>query len=120
MPIDWELENNKLLIFTVSGRLSVEEYQAIHATSKGIAQKTGKLNALIRLDGFEGWSADKHWGDISATEAIDPYLHKLAIVGDEQWRSLAEVFTLKGLRPVPIEYFVTGQEATARRWLGSV
>ena len=64
-----------------------------------------------------GWDADKDWGDITASEKVDPYIKKMAIVGDNKWRDLADVFTLKGLRYLPIEYFETSQEEEAHHWL---
>ena len=44
-------------------------------------------------------------------------MQKLAIVGDGKWESLALMFTAKGLRPFPIEYFPSGQDNAARAWL---
>ena len=43
----------------------------------------------------------------------------MAIVGDEQWKDLALMFTAKGFRPFPIEYFAPGGLAKAHTWLAS-
>jgi hypothetical protein len=57
---------------------------------------------------------------LSFPERNDPYIEKIAIVGDPQWQDLVYAFTLKGLRPVPIEYFSTDEEFRARQWLKEV
>lgn len=41
----------------------------------------------------------------------------MAIVGDKKWEDLALIFTAKGLRKFPIEYFEPAQIAHARAWL---
>ncbi len=117
MPIEWNIEKNNLALFQVSGQLGKEEYQNIQSEIQFIIHKTGHIRILVILKDFTGWEAAKGWEDTSAMEKIDPYIIKFAIVGDEKWRDLVEVFTLKGLRPVPIQYFETGQEQAARQWL---
>ena len=119
MPIEWKLEDNNLALFNVSGQLGKDEYQQIQSQTISAIQKLGQIKVLVLLKDFKGWEAAKGWGDISMTERIDPFLKKMAIVGDEKWRDLVTVFTLRGLRPVPMEYFETNQEAAARQWLDS-
>lgn len=119
MSIEWKLENSNLLLFQVSGQLGIDEFREIRSEIEDIAQKVGQIKVLALLKNFTGWEATDAWGDTSSTDRIDPYIIKFAIVGDEKWRDLVSVFTLKGLRPVPIEYFETSQLDTARQWLDS-
>jgi len=119
MAIEWKLEDNNLAIFRISGQLGKTEYQGIQADMEAIVKKVGHIRILVLLKDFSGWEAVEGWEDTSLTDRIDPYIKKFAIVGDEQWRDLVEVFTLKGLRPVPIEYFEAYQEQMAREWLDS-
>ncbi len=71
------------------------------------------------LEKFTGWEKAKGWEDNSFADRNDRYIEKMAIVGDSQWRDLVYAFTLKGLRPVPIEYFEANAEEAARQWLSS-
>jgi len=41
----------------------------------------------------------------------------MAIVGDKKWEDLTLLFTAKGLRKFPIEYFEPAAIAKARAWL---
>ncbi|MEW5009331.1 MAG: STAS/SEC14 domain-containing protein [Cycloclasticus sp.] len=95
--------------------------------SEGVAELQKKVGESIRkgfnkvlviLDGFDGWggSADS-WGDISFAEQFDSHIQQLAIVGEAQWKDSFELFTMKGLRSFPIEYFISEEEQAARAWL---
>ena len=118
MAIVWKIENNNLIVFEVSGQLGKKEHQQILSEIESVIKKLGHIRILVLLKDFGGWEAAKGWEE-NSTDHIDPYIKKFAIVGDEKWRDLAEVFTLKGLRPVPIEYFSEGQEKDAHKWLDS-
>ncbi len=72
---------------------------------------------LAILHDFTGWDKDKGWEDSSIANRNDDYMKKMAIVGDEKWRDLVEIFTLKGMRSVAIEYFASDKEQAARDWL---
>jgi len=116
MAVKWILKQDNLIEFTISGKLTIAEYENVQSELQAVANKVGSCRVLAILDGFTGWESAKGWENAS-TDHIDPLIKKFAIVGDEKWRDLAEVFTLKGLRPVPIEYFSEGQEQLAREWL---
>ena len=118
MPIELNIEEGKLLVFDISGKLGKDEHQRILAEIESIIHKVGNIKILARLKNFNGWEASKGWEQAS-TENVDPYISKFAIVGDEKWRDLVTVFTLKGLRPVPIEYFADTTDEAARQWLAS-
>jgi hypothetical protein len=44
----------------------------------------------------------------------------ITIVGARKWADLALMFTAKGLRKFPIEYFEPAQLAQARAWLAAL
>ncbi|MDH3468402.1 MAG: STAS/SEC14 domain-containing protein [Gammaproteobacteria bacterium] len=79
--------------------------------------KKGNAKLLVIVEDFVGWSKTDEWGDISFSERNDPYLYRMAIVGDDKWREFAAMFTMQDLRDVPIEYFLPEQEIPARQWL---
>ena len=118
MPVSWTISDNNLVTFKATGKLGMAEYQQIQSEIETLIQKVGYIKIVVLLEGFEGWEAAKGWEDTS-TDAIDPYIKKFVIVGDEKWRDLATVFTLQGLRPVPIEYFSTDQYDAAMQWLNN-
>jgi len=117
MSIKWVIEKNNMIKFTVSGKLGKVEYDQIITEIESITQKVGDIYILVFLEHFSGWEPNKNWQNISFSDRIDPFIKKFAIVGDEEWRDLVTVFTLKGLRSMPIEYFLPAQETEARKWL---
>ena len=93
------------------------ELKAAQKEAEEVIKKEGHLRILVVLENFAGWEKAKGWGDVSFPERNDPYIKKIAIVGDTEWRDLVYAFTGKGLRIVPIEYFGANQEDAARLWL---
>jgi hypothetical protein len=47
----------------------------------------------------------------------DPYIRKMAIVGEKQWEELALIFAASWVRKFPIEYFQPADLERARAWL---
>ena len=119
MPIEGKLESNNLVVLQVTGQLGKAEVDKMNTVIEPIMHKLGKIKILIFLKDFTGWEEGKDWNDTSSMDKNDAYLQKMAIVGDEKWRDLVTLFTLKGLRPVPIEYFESAEEEKARQWLDS-
>ena len=115
MPIKCEFESRNLGVYKVSGQLGKAEYQKAQQVAEAAIQKFRTIKILIVLQDFAGWERAEGWEDLSFPEQNDPYIEKIAIVGDPQWQDLVYAFTLKGLRPMPIEYF--NEESRARAWL---
>lgn len=117
MPINWEQESTDTLVIRLSGKLTRSEMQACHRGLAPIIQAHGNMHLLVILENFKGWDARDEWEDTSFPDENDPYLVRLAFVGDEKWRDELLIFALAGLRPVEICYFLSDQETTAREWL---
>lgn len=119
MAIKWNINKDYLIEFNLTGQLVYKEYREFLAELEPIAKKAGEVRLLAILNDFTGWDENKGWEDSSITDRTDPYMKKMAIVGDEKWRDMVELFTLKGLRSVAIEYFSSDNEQAAREWLES-
>ena len=123
MTVSWNQESERLVVCRISGILSYEEWDLLNTgnapdDSQAIPeQEDRQLRVLILLEDFEGWDKSEHWEDLGWVEANDRRLQRLAFLGEERWRDSVEMFALKGLRPVEIEYFGPGQEEEARHWL---
>ena len=113
MPITFESEDGDVAVFRVSGRLKEAELDRAQHQCEAMIKKVGDIKFLVLIEHFAGWDKAEGWEDMSFADRNDPYIKKMAIVGDAKWRDLAFMFTV---RPVPIEYFEPDQEATAREW----
>jgi hypothetical protein len=104
----------------VSGVLKKDELDEFRKTAKQSVQN-GDNKILIILQDFGGWGGDsENWSDISLAEELDEHIHKMAVVGEPKWKNSVELFTLKGLRGFPIEYFFAGKEEAASPCLVTV
>ena len=117
MPISWNFEDEHLVVFRVSGHLGKAELDEAQKGVEPGVRKSGSAKFLVLLENFAGWAQADGWEDTSFADRNDDNIERMAVVADEEWRDQMFAFTLKGLRPVEIEFFVTGQEAAARAWL---
>ena len=101
----------------VTGKLTHCELIAIQKSVISIIGQQGAICILIICEDFQGWDKDGDWEDFSLQSQSDPYIHKMAIVGDKQWEDLALMFTGKGFRKFPIEYYWPAELRQAKAWL---
>lgn len=106
-----------ILTMKISGTLGETELRAVQSRSAMLIQQHGAVRVLILSEDFQGWESQGDWGDLWFQDENDQYIAKLAIVGEKKWEELSLLFTAKGMRPFPIEYFPPNEEAQARAWL---
>lgn len=104
----------------ISGRLTQAELGAAQEQLARVIATDGSVRILILVENFTGWEKDAAWNDFSFQESQDAHIERMAIVGEERWQDLVLLFTSKGLRPFPIEYFPPARSAEARVWLAGV
>ncbi len=100
-----------------SGKLAHAELTALQKDAAGIFDRHTKLRLLVIAEGFRGWEREGAWGDLSFQIKYDRKIERMAIVCDERWENLALLFTSKGFRRFPIQYFPPAQMDDARAWL---
>ena len=108
-----------VLTVRFSGKLKLSELQAMQKVAGEAIDRNGKVSVLCLADDFLGWEKGGDWGDVSFQAQYDPFIEKIAIVGDRKWEDLTLLFTSKGIRRVPIEYFAPNDLAKARAWLAA-
>ena len=104
---------------TISGELGKSEVTQMQAAAVDAMRRFGKISALFVLDNFRGWKREPDWGDVTFMTEHDNDITKIAVVGDEEWRDLVYAFLAKGFRQAEVEYFLPGDLAKARAWLGT-
>ena len=119
MPVKWGIDSNNIVVFIISGKISQAEYAGAKKEIVAVIKEQGEIKILNILENFAGWQGGSGWDDFSFQEENDNYIKGMAFVGDPKWEDQVYAFTLKGLRPVPIKFFKTGEETRARLWLNS-
>src|SRR5690349_15368285 len=78
-----EITNNheKVLTVKVSGKLTQPELASAQKQALKILQKEGTKRLLVVIEDFEGWGKG-NWGDMSGQVSMEPFIDRMAIVGD--------------------------------------
>ena len=105
-----------ILTARISGTLTQPELAALQASAQDSIRQQGHVSVLIIAENFQGWRDGDDWSDVSFMDN-DPYIKKMAIVGERQWEQLALIFAASPIRKFPIEYFQPAELERARAWL---
>jgi hypothetical protein len=105
-----------MLTARISGRMTQFDLAALQASAVDSIRQQGHVSMLILAEDFQGWREGDDWSDVSFMEN-DPYIRKMAIVGEKQWEELALIFAASPVRKFPIEYFQPAELEQARAWL---
>ena len=80
--------------------LAQPELAALQQSAAGIIRQQGHVRMLIIAEDFQGWQKGDDWDDVSFMEN-DPYIRKMAIVGEKKWEELALLFTAPNDAQIP-------------------
>ncbi len=117
MPVEFSVKDGNIALIRVTGKLEKTEFDEAQQGIASLIRAMNKIKMLIITQDFEGWEKSEEWTDTSSIDLNDPFIEKIAIVGDPKWKDLILLFTMKDLRSVPIEFFNT--EVSAQDWLNS-
>jgi len=117
MPIALQGEDGGICRVEIRGTLRKSDFARSQDDLAAEIRRQGRVRLLILLSAFEGWAPDAGWNDLSFYIKHGDDIDRIAIVGDEKWRSHALMFSAAGLRRAPVEFFPDTALATARTWL---
>lgn len=110
-------EGDDVYRLDVTGVLRKSEFDRAQASIASEIDRIGPVKLLVVLDRFEGWDPRDNWSDLAFYATYGDRIARLAIVGDERWRSEVSMFAVADLRKAPVEYFTSPAIAQARAWL---
>ena len=119
MPIEFAVKDENIALIRVTGMFEKAEFDEAQCGIASLIRIRNKIKILIITQDFEGWEKSEKWQDISSIGPNDPFIEKIAIVGDPKWKDLILLFSLKGMRSVPIEFFNADSEVKVLNWLNS-
>jgi hypothetical protein len=119
MPLSLSHEHGDTFRMDLSGVLRKADLDRVQdrlvREMQGLGTKTARL--LVVLQGFDGWESNSAWNDLSFYFAHGDALARIAIVGEERWRSEALMFAAADLRRGPVKFFVPSETDKAQAWL---
>jgi hypothetical protein len=119
MPITMVQEAASVFRMAMSGRLRKSDLDCCQTRLASEMRRLGPVRLLFVLEGFEGWEPGDNWSDLTFYAKYGDCIDRIAIVGDERWRSEALMFAGADLRRALVEFFPrsAGDEPAARAWL---
>jgi len=112
-------DDKEVLTIKLSGKLNQGELTKFRELAKAKLSGQEKRGVLIIATEFKGWDNLQDMGDLTEQLALDHLIKKMAIVGDENRENIARIFTAKGMRKFPIEFFKTPDQTRAVAWVES-
>jgi hypothetical protein len=119
MPMTVHHEGGNVYRLEVHGTLSKPELERGQNVLIDDLGRVGPVRLLFLLEGFEGWTPDDDWHDLTFYVKYGDAIERIAIVGDEKWRSQSLMFAGADLRKGPVEFFSPEKAAEARAWLST-
>ncbi len=116
MAIRFLRDRDNVYRVEVSGLLGDKEFAALQQSAAAEIEKAGKIRLLIVLDHFSGW-APGNWNDLAFYIQHGVDIERIAIVGDERWRSETMMFAGADLRQGGVMYFAPAYRREAAAWL---
>jgi hypothetical protein len=101
----------------VTGLLRRGDFATIEQDAAATIREHGAIRLLVVLDGFTGWEPGGSWQDLGFYVHHGDDIERIAIVGDEKWRSEALLFAAADLRRAAVEYFRAADLPRAMAWL---
>jgi hypothetical protein len=119
MPIALEQEAGNVFRIEIRGMLRKADLDRCQAQLATELPSLGTVRLLFVLDGFEGWEPRDNWSDLTFYIKYGDCIDRIAIVGDERWRSEALMFAGAEMRRGPVAFFdVSSSDVRdARAWL---
>ena len=119
--MSYEILDNSGGVVTIrlSGKLTYAEFVEGQKKLGEIIRQQGRSRGLVLIENYLGNEKEGDWGNVSFQAKYDQFIEKMAIVGDRKWEDEALLFTGKGVRRVPIEYFEPADLAKAKAWLAT-
>jgi hypothetical protein len=118
MSIEILSNSGGILVARITGLFTQPELAALQAAATEAIRQHGRVRMLVMTEDFRSWRQGDDWSDVSFMEN-DPFIQKMAIVGEKQWEEQALVFTAKMVRQFPIKYFLPPEIDLAKAWLAS-
>jgi hypothetical protein len=109
-------EGKEILAVVVEGKLEADDYAALVPEIERLVTEQGKVDLLVQLVDFGGWSAGAAWEDTKLGVRHFNDIGKLAIVGDSLWEKGMALF-VKPFTGATVKYFDVADSSEAIAWL---
>jgi hypothetical protein len=119
MPIALQQERANVYRVEIRGTLRKADLDRCQQQLAAEMGRVGSVRLLFVLTQFDGWEPRPDWNDLTFYVRHGGAIERIAIVGNERWRSEALMFAIADLRAAPVEFFSEDNMHGARAWLSA-
>ena len=116
MALEIEQLSPSALALSVNGTLSQEDYKRFIPLAEECIKVHGKVNLLVEISNFQGWSLAALWEDLKFDVRHYGDVSRLAVVGkdsSQKWMAtLSKPFT-----GAEIKFYLENDVDSARQWV---
>lgn len=113
-----ELDDGRLLEVHLTGKLVEKDYETFLPAVERLVQQHGKINMLVDMHDFHGWTAGAFWADTKFALHHFHDIGRLAVVGEAKWEKGMATFC-KPFTTAEVCYFDRAKVDEARSWVGA-
>ena len=110
------VEEGKFVNLKITGKLEKEDYEFFVPEIDQQIERYGKVNMLLELIDFHGWTAGAAWEDTKFGIRHFNDIERLAIVGDKAWEKGMTYFC-KVFMTAKVQYFDVSERDKAMTWV---
>ncbi len=108
---------SEVLTVSITGKLEASDYLTLGPMVEELIRQDSKVDILLILHDFHGWTAGALWEDIKFDAKHFRDIGKLAMVGETKWEKGMATFC-KPFTTAKVQYFPVEEMAAARAWIG--
>jgi len=112
----WKDEARPLVEVRLTGKLEKDDYEELVPAVEDSIEKHGRIDMLVQLDDFHGWTVGALWEDLKFDLKHFRDIERLALVGDSKWEAGMAAFC-RPFTTAEIKYFHEDRLADAREWI---
>ncbi|RMG35794.1 MAG: hypothetical protein D6720_06400 [Gammaproteobacteria bacterium] len=116
MIVQIPVQEDNIVAFRISGKLTHEDYQAFLPRLESLIQKNGRLSVLIELHDFKGWDLEAAWDDFRLLEEHPDAFERIAVVGKGRLMRWMTAMTTPFVG-AEVRYFEEDELSKAWDWL---
>lgn len=106
----------RTLEISVSGKLVEDDYKKLVERTDELIANHGKLNMIVELTDFHGWTAGAAWEDLKFGIEHFNHIERMALIGDSAWEKGMTLF-IKPFTSAEVKYFDHNDSEAAYNWI---
>ena len=117
MSVIFTKESETLFTIQIKGAFTFNDLKDAEKEAREEIDRSQKVKLLVLAEQFSGWGKEGDWGDLTFMHEYDPYIEKIAVVAEANWKDQMLMYLGAGRRQGEVKFFLYDEEEDARDWL---